>query len=161
MTMPSFTPLEGGCSCRAARYRLLAPPLFVNCCHCHWCQRETGSAFVINAILETTRVQVLSGALATIDTPSESGAGQPIVRCARCQVALWSHYGGAGTRAAFVRVGTLDTPAALAPGAHIFTASKQPWVVLPPGVPAFAEYYDAKALWPAESLARRAALLAR
>jgi hypothetical protein len=161
MTALGFSPLEGGCSCRAARYRLLAPPMFVNCCHCRWCQRETGSAFVINAVLETTRVLVLSSELATIDTPSESGAGQQIVRCARCEIALWSHYAGAGSLAAFVRVGTLDTPAALAPGAHIFTASKQPWVVLPPGVPAFAEYYDANTLWPAESLARRAALLAR
>jgi hypothetical protein len=105
-------------------------------------------------------VQLLAGAPETVDTPSESGAGQQIVRCPRCRVALWSHYGGGGTKVAFVRVGTLDDPTALAPDVHIYTASKQPWVALPPGVPAFPEFYDLAALWPPASLARRAKLRA-
>jgi len=160
MTRSVPLPLDGGCTCRAVRYRLLAAPLFVHCCHCRWCQRETGTAFALNALIETSHVQILSGAPQLIDTPSASGAGQRIARCPRCRVAVWSHYAGAGIKATFVRVGTLDDPDTLPPDVHIYTASKQPWVALPPGVPAFTEYYDARGLWPAESLARRAALYA-
>jgi hypothetical protein len=151
---------DGGCTCRAVRYRLTSAPLFVNCCHCRWCQRETGTAFALNAMIETDRVQLLSGVVEVVNTPTESGKGQKICRCPTCRVALWSHYAGAGDAVSFVRVGTLDEPDRLPPGVHIFTASKQPWVVLPAGTPAVPEYYKASELWPAESLQRRAALMA-
>ncbi len=131
--------------------------MFVNACHCTWCQRETGSAFVINAVMETDRVILTKGRAQMIETPSESGKGQKIARCPACQVALWSHYSGAGPNIAFVRVGTLDDPAQCPPDAFIFTRSKLPWVTLPPEIPAFSIYYDMKTQWPAESLARRAA----
>jgi hypothetical protein len=152
---------DGGCTCRRIRYRLASRPLFVNCCHCRWCQRETGSAFAINAMIEADRVELLCGEVDVVDTPSESGQGQRISRCPACRVAVWSNYSGSGDVVRFIRVGTLDEPDRLPPDVHIFTASKQPWVVLPPGTPAVAEYYEASALWPAESLARRAALAAR
>jgi len=151
---------EGGCTCRHVRYRLTSRPLFVHCCHCRWCQRETGTAFALNAMIEADRVQLSSGAVAVIDTPTLSGKGQKIARCPRCQVALWSHYAGAGEAISFVRVGTLDDPDAFPPDIHIFTASKQPWVVLPEGVPAVPEYYRRSEHWPAASLERRAAMLA-
>jgi hypothetical protein len=154
-------PLEGGCDCRRIRYRMLAKPLFVHCCHCRWCQRETGSAFVLNALIESDLVELVHGAPLVVVTPSNSGRGQKIVRCPDCHVALWSHYAGGGDRFKFVRVGTLDDPDRLPPDIHIFTQSKQPWVVLPPGTPAVDEYYDRDQYWPAESLARREALLAR
>jgi hypothetical protein len=93
-----------------------------------------------------------------VATPSESGSGQLVARCPTCRIAVWSHYAGAGPVIAFVRVGTLDNPDALPPDVHIFTSSRQPWVVLPPGVPAFAEYYDREKIWPAASLARRRAV---
>lgn len=153
--------LTGGCDCGYLRYRLASAPLFVHCCHCRWCQRETGSAFALNALIETDRVTQLGGEPTLVDTPSESGKGQLIARCPRCFVAVWSHYAGAGRRVAFVRVGTLDAPDALPPDIHIFTASRQPWVVLPPGTPAVPGYYDREACWPAESLARRRALFER
>ena len=151
--------LEGGCDCRQIRYRLTSGPLFVNCCHCRWCQRESGSAFAINAMIESDRVQLLAGQPERVKTPSASGLGQTIARCPSCRLALWSHNAGAGTWVSFVRVGTLDEPDALPPDIHIFTASKQPWVLLPPGMPAVPEYYDRQAHWPAESLARRALIL--
>ena len=151
----------GGCDCRTVRYRLTAAPLFVHACHCRWCQRETGSAFVLNALIETERVEVTGARPTIVVTPSASGRGQKIARCPACQVAVWSHYAGAGELFSFVRVGTLDDPDACPPDVHIFTASKQPWVVLPPGVPAFREYYDRGKLWPAEALARRRDLLVR
>jgi hypothetical protein len=154
-------PIEGGCTCRAVRYSLASRPLFVHCCHCRWCQRETGSAFVLNALIEADRLSLLHGAIERVHTPSASGRGQQITRCATCRIALWSNYAGAGEAAHFVRVGTLDDPDRLPPDVHIYTASKQPWVVIPDGVPAFAEFYDLQALWPRESLERRAALLAR
>jgi hypothetical protein len=154
-------PLLGGCDCRAVRYRLLTPPLFVHCCHCRWCQRETGSAFALNAMIEADRVELLAGAVDRVRTPSNSGKGQTIARCPDCRIAVWSHYAGAGDAVCFVRVGTLDDPDRLPPDIHIFTASKQPWVQLPAGTPAVPEYYDRRAHWPAQSLARREALLAR
>jgi len=58
-------------------------------------------------------------------------------------------------------VGTLDDPDQFRPDVHIFTSSKQPWVILPPDTPAFAEYYKTAEQWPKESLDRRAALLAQ
>lgn len=153
-------PLQGGCTCRAVRYEMLTAPLFVHCCHCRWCQRETGSAFVLNAMIESDRVRIVAGAPEIVDTPSLSGKGQKIARCPVCRVAVWSNYGGGGDVVRFVRVGTLDAPDRLPPDIHIFTQSKQPWVLLPPDAPAVEEFYDRNEHWPAESLARREALLA-
>ena len=152
-------PLEGGCTCRAVRYRMTTRPMYVHCCHCRWCQRETGAAFALNAMIEADRVDLLQGAPEAVMTPSLSGKGQKIVRCPACKIALWSNYAGAGDKIRFVRVGTLDDPDRLPPDIHIFTRSKQPWVVLPKGALIFPEYYDREVCWPAESLARRAALL--
>lgn len=150
---------EGGCDCRFIRYRLTRTPMFVHCCHCRWCQRETGSAFVLNALIETEHVERLRGEPEMVMTPSASGSGQNIARCPHCRVALWSHYSGAGPKFAFVRVGTLDNPDRFPPDIHIFTMSKQPWVVLPEGVPVMREYYDREVYWPKESLARRKAVI--
>jgi hypothetical protein len=149
---------EGGCDCRGVRYRLRSRPMFVHCCHCRWCQRESGSAFALNALIESARVEMLQGEVELVDTPSESGKGQQIARCPRCRIALWSHYGGGGSLVSFVRVGTLDTPDAFPPDVHIYTCSKQPWVVLPEGTPAVREYYKSSELWPAAALERRRAL---
>ena len=152
--------LEGGCACGALRYRLESGPMFVHCCHCRDCQRQTGSAFVLNALIETDRIALLSGEPKPSAMPTDSGRPHHVYRCAGCGTAVWSEYGGLATLR-FVRVGTLDDPDRLPPDIHIFTASKQPWVMLPPDTPAVAEYYDRKQYWPAESLARREALLAR
>lgn len=152
-------PIEGGCDCKAVRYRMTTAPLFVHCCHCRWCQRESGSSFALNAMIEADRVVNLGIEPEVVHTPSDSGLGQKIARCPTCMVAVWSHYAGSGPSTKFVRVGTLDQPDVLPPDVHIFTASKQPWVVLPEGVPAFGEYYDRDELWPKESLARRQALV--
>jgi hypothetical protein len=151
-------PLEGGCTCRAVRYAMTHAPLFVHCCHCRWCQRETGASFALNAMIEADRVVLRKGDPEIVLTPSQSGKGQKIARCPTCRIALWSNYAGAGDKVRFVRVGTLDDPDRLPPDIHIFTASKQPWVVLPPDIPAVPEYYDLKRHWPASSLERREVL---
>jgi hypothetical protein len=149
---------EGGCTCRSVRYRMTSKPMFVHGCHCTWCQRDTGSAFATNAMIEADRVELTSGAVELVDTPTASGKGQKVWRCPTCQVALWSNYAGSGDKVRFVRVGTLDAGHGIAPDVHIFTSTKLPWVALPPGVPAVPEYYKPKELWPAESQERFAAL---
>ena len=152
---------EGGCTCRAIRYRMTSRPLIVHCCHCRWCQRETGSAFALNALIESERVLLLAGEPEIVNTPSNSGKGQKISRCPTCRIAVYSNYAGAGTTIRFMRVGTLDNPDAMPPDIHIYTSSKQPWVVLPEGARAVPEYYQASKYWSADSLARREALKAR
>jgi hypothetical protein len=149
--------MEGGCACGNIRYRLASAPMFVHCCHCRDCQRQTGSAFVLNALIETHHVVVLKGEPAPVAVPTDSGQPHDIYRCPECRTALWSDYGRRPSLR-FVRVGTLDDPAALPPDVHIYTRSKLPWIKLPEDIPAFDAYYDAKSLWPAASLARRAAI---
>ena len=161
MSASNRFPLDGGCDCRTIRFRMETRPLFVHCCHCRWCQRETGASFALNAMIEADRVTLLGGDPETVDTPSASGRGQKIARCPKCHIAVWSNYSGAGPKVRFVRVGTLDEPDLLPPDIHIFTASKQPWVVLPPETPAVPEFYDIDQVWPEESLARRKALKAK
>jgi hypothetical protein len=150
---------DGGCACDAVRYRMTGAPIFVHCCHCRSCQRETGSAFALNVLIEADRVALLEGEVELVNTPSESGAGQKIFRCPRCRVALWSNYAmSVGDQIRFVRAGTLDDPGSITPDIHIFTRSKVPWLVLAGDVPVLAEYYDRNKVWPAESLARYDAL---
>ncbi|SNS83443.1 Uncharacterized conserved protein [Sphingomonas laterariae] len=152
--------MDGGCTCGAVRYRLHGAPMFVHCCHCTKCQTETGSAFVLNALIEADRVEVRQGSPETVPTPTDSGRGQQITRCPDCRVALWSTYGGREA-IRFVRIGTLDDPGALTPDIHIYTRSKLPWLRLPEGVTAVDAYYDPQTMWPAASLARRNAALGR
>ena len=148
---------EGGCACEAVRYRLTSEPLFVHCCHCLNCQRQTGSAFVVNILIEADRVDVPAGVPAVVDVPRDVGGTQRISRCPDCQVAVFSEYTRPEVR--FVRAGTLDDPASVAPDVHIFTRSKLPWVALPDSVPAFEVYYDVQALWPPASLERLGAII--
>ncbi len=150
-------PLEGRCACGEVRYRLTDRPMFVHCCHCLDCQRQTGSAFVLNAIYEQDRIELVSGTPEPVAVPTSSGRVHEIHRCPSCQTALWSDYGRRRLR--FVRTGTLDDPSALKPDVHIFTRSKLPWVALPADTPAFDVYYETEKLWPPESLARRRAVV--
>ena len=153
--------MNGGCTCRHVRYRLEGLPMIVHACHCRWCQRETGTAHALNAMYEAERVLHTAAEPEIVDTPSASGKGQKIARCPVCKAAVWSNYASAGPLARFVRVGTLDEPDRLPPGIHIFTASKQPWVTLPPSTMAVPEFYDRDKIWPPEALERRRAMLAQ
>src|SRR5262245_29945589 len=143
---------EGGCTCGEVRYRLASEPMFVHCCHCLNCQRQTGSAFVVNLLIEADRVEVVSGEPEPVDAPRDDGSRQRIFRCPTCQVAVFSEYGA--PQVLFVRAGTLDEPRGITPDVHIFTKSKVDWVTLPESAPAFEIYYDSSALWPPASLER-------
>ncbi len=135
--------------------------MFVHCCHCSWCQRESGSAFAVNALIETDCLRVDRGALEWVDTPTGSGRGQAIARCPTCRIALYSHYSAAGDRVAFVRVGTMSAPEAYPPDIHIFTAARQPWVSFEAGTPVVDEYYRRSQYWPPESVERYRAVMDR
>jgi hypothetical protein len=150
----------GGCFCGAVRYRMTRRPMFINCCHCLDCQKQTGGAFAINAIIERGAVELEPGCTGPVAVSMPTGSGRPhdIHRCPACQTALWSDYGRRRVMI-FLRVPTLDDAHAFTPDAHIFTRSKIPWVTLPPEARAFEVYYDMATEWPAGSLARRAALL--
>jgi hypothetical protein len=154
MTDEQPAAMEGGCTCGTVRYRLKAKPIVVHCCHCTWCQRETGSALAINAFIEASEVELLKGAPVPKTLPSVSGKGQVLWRCPDCGVTVWSNYAGAGPKFNFVRVGTLDEPSRVPPDIHIYTSTKQPWVVLPDGVPAMPEFYKPADVWTTEGLAR-------
>lgn len=150
--------LEGGCACGELRYRLTSSPIFVHCCHCLNCQRQTWTAFVLNKLIEAARVELLAGMPTAVAVPRDQGRLHRIFRCPKCQVAVWSEYGGR-SEVLFVRAGILDEPATVSPDIHIYTRSKLPWITLPALVPAFEAYYDPATLWPPESLARRKAVL--
>ena len=156
MTSSSSTWAEGGCPCRTIRYRLEQPPLIVHCCHCTWCQKESGSAFALNAMIESKSVTLLTDATPTIHlAASPSGSGQNMACCPSCQFVVWSNYGGTRDVMRAVRVGTLDEPQRAPPNIHIFTSTKLPWVVLGDGIPIKEEYYVAEEVWSASSLERR------
>ena len=146
--------LEGRCACGDVRFRMNAKPMIVHACHCTECQRLSGGAFAVNALIESEQVELLAGKPEPVPVAGTSGKPQTIFRCPRCRVALWSHYPGGGPKISFIRVGTLDQPARLTPDIHIYTSTRLPWLVLPPGMAAVDEFYDLAEVWPAESLAR-------
>jgi hypothetical protein len=155
--------IEGGCDCGAARYRLASPPLFVHCCHCTVCQRHSGTAFAMNAPIESDRLMLLQGELSRHppDRSADDGETSVVVRCKACAGLLWSHHPAYGEAVALVYAGTLDRAADFPPGAHCFVRSKHPWLRLPEGVPTAEGYYDMDACWPEASKRRLAAALAR
>jgi len=148
--------VEGGCSCGAVRYRLASEPMFVHCCHCLNCQRQTGSAFVINLLVEADRLEV-TGATEAVEVARDEGT-QTIHRCPACKVAVYSFY--TYPTIAFVRAGTLDDPSVIEPDVHIYTRSKVPWLRLPDGAPVYEAFYPGREIWPEASRKRLAALIA-
>lgn len=145
---------RGGCACGAARYEVSGEPLVVHACHCEDCQRLSGSAFAVNAWFKASDINLLSGTLQARVLQAGSGKDHVVSSCEECGTQLWGEYAAAPAGAVFLRTGTLDNGYKLEPDVHVFTRSKLPWVVLPEGVPAFAEFYNPKKVWSAENLAR-------
>ena len=151
----------GGCACGQVRYALTAAPLFVQACHCRDCQRLSGAAFAVNLWADEATLALRAGRLNTVALPSGSGRGHDLSFCPRCGTHLWGRYRAAVAGLVFVRSGTLDDTSDVRPRAHVFTRSRQPWVVLPDGVPAFEASYDPAEVWPAADLARLRAVAVR
>ena len=146
--------LEGGCACGAVRYRLTAPPLIVHTCHCRDCQKQTGSAFVLNMWIEKNCVDADHNLPKSLMLTAGSGKPHEVFYCGNCATRLWSKYHAAPGDTLLVRVGTLDHPEQVTPDVHIFTRSKLPWLQLPPDVPAFPAFYKIPEVWPAASQER-------
>ena len=154
---------EGRCACGFVSYEVKSAPLITHCCHCRYCQRQTGTAFALNALFAACQLNILSGSVDDIKTESPSGKGQSIARCPMCRIALWSSYfmGGIKKGILFVRVGTLDNPDQFPPDVHIFTTNKQPWVKIPEHAPIFEEFYDYEKIWTKENNDLRKSMLAK
>jgi hypothetical protein len=159
-TEQDFTPIRGHCDCKAITYELLASFLCIHCCHCTWCQRESGSAFALNAIIESSNFRLTSTlAPRHVPTPTPSGDGQIIARCPECWVAVYADYGGDGQRLKYVKLGTIDhadrARAGIKPDVHIFTSTKLEWVDLSgereKGVPIYEGYYRRTEVWSEEA----------
>ena len=149
---------DGGCTCGHVRYQVTSEPMIVHCCHCRGCQKNSGSAFALNALFEAGRVGLISGDVELITVPTPGGTGQDITRCTNCKTAVWSNYnmGGLREHIRFIRVGTLDDPDQFPPDVHIYTGSKQPWVILPKADKNNEEFYDFEETWSSESMERLA-----
>jgi len=144
---------NGQCFCGGVRYRMHGRPMFIHCCHCRDCQRQTGSAFAVNGLIEADRIELLGRSPEPVRMATDSGRPHDIYRCTECRSPLWSDYGGR-TWLRFLRLATLDGPNDFVPDVHIYTRSKPPWVVLPERARAFEEYYDVRQEWPVASAAR-------
>ena len=149
---------DGGCTCGHVRYQVTSEPMIVHCCHCRGCQKNSGSSFALNALFESDRVKLISGQVEDVTVPTPSGTGQIITRCSKCKVAVWSNYnmGGLREHIRFIRVGTLDEPEQFPPDVHIYTCSKQPWVILPKKDRRVEMFYEFKETWSLESAERLA-----
>jgi len=132
--------LDGQCSCGSVTYSMKKKPIVVHCCHCSECQRQTGTAFVLNAIIETDQF-TCDGPIREITLPTPSGMGQVVSRCTECGVAVFSSYLARQGKLRYIRVGTLDQPDKCPPDVHIFTSSKLPWLELKAEVPVFENFY--------------------
>ena len=145
---------EGGCACGELRYRLKIRPMWVGACHCRNCQRLTGGAFAMNAIIEKDAVELISGTPALFELKGGSGQQHDVYFCKNCGTHIWNEYHGFPGIAWFVRVGTLDDPNLLKPDVHVFTRWKHHSTSLPDDIPAFDELYDREKLWAADNLER-------
>jgi hypothetical protein len=127
---------EGGCLCGAVRYRAHNEPLRRSVCHCRNCQRRTGSAFGIGAYFNESDVE-LSGTLRTYEQRSdESGRWLKMQFCPNCgSTVSWTLELYPGLRA--LAGGTFDDPDWLTIERHVWTRSRQKWVVCPQGVETF------------------------
>jgi len=151
--------MEGQCSCGEVRFEMTDDPLFVHACYCTNCQRQSGSAHALNAMVESHLLNILAGDVEGVTVPTGSGKGQTIFRCPSCKVGLWSHYLGGGDAFSFVRVGTLEDPGAYPPDVNIFTKSKPSWATVLAGIPTTEAFYDRAELWPEASLKRMQAVM--
>jgi hypothetical protein len=126
---------EGGCLCGAVRYRVCGEARNLCYCHCRSCRLAAGAHCVAWATFETSRFQLLRGAL------SQVRSSPPVLRsfCGACGTAI-GYWNEARPREQDVALATLDDAKGLAPGYHIWVSHRLPFVVLADGLPQFAEW---------------------
>lgn len=122
--------------CGAVQYRVSGEPLTFYACHCTDCQRRSGAAFGLSLLYPRTAVELLQGATALHTAAVENGRIKRAVACPSCGIQVWG-ISGRNPDVLVVRPGTLDDRTGLAPVAHMWTRSRQPWVQIPPGMAQF------------------------
>jgi hypothetical protein len=127
VTLPKFS-ITGGCQCGKVRYTLKAPPLTLYCCHCTECQRQSSSAFGMSMRVRRDDVEV-AGETASIARQGASGSKLIGAFCPSCGVRLIHRREAYGTHVS-LKAGTLDDTSWLVPAGHIWTQSKQKWVLI-------------------------------
>jgi hypothetical protein len=129
---------EGGCNCRAVRYRIDGPPLSVAACHCTNCRRQSGSAYSVNIVVKASAVTVEGELASYLD--HDTSSGHPVLRefCGTCGSPVRSTP-QANPKIVVIKAGTADHPESLAPKLHIWTRTCLPWVDIPADMPSFPE----------------------
>lgn len=119
--------VEGGCNCGAVRYRLTAAPLTSYICHCHLCQKRTGSAFSLSIVVPVEGLALTQGELRTAVRRTASGRLNRSHGCGDCSSRIYTQ--AEGDRTLNLRAGTLDDASWVRPVAQFWTSSAQPWAV--------------------------------
>lgn len=123
---------DGGCLCGAVRYRVAGEPINARICHCRLCQKAIGAAFNARLLFKAADVD-LSGPVGRFHSSADLVRGF----CGRCGTTLFSERASLGLIG--LTAGSLDDPATFRPTMHIWTSSRQPWVVIADGLPQYAE----------------------
>ena len=127
--------LEGGCHCRAVRYRITGETVYVALCHCSDCRRHSGAPVVTWAAVKREQLEI-EGKLAT-DASSEHGQRQ---FCPACGTGLFYRNEKVLPGLVDIQAGTLDDPAALEPTIHVQTAERLDYITRLDALPAFERY---------------------
>lgn len=130
--------IEGGCRCGAVRYKVALDDLpQIYACHCTDCQTWSGSAFTQGAVVPESAIEA-SGPIVLYEFANPSGHISSQRMCGVCHTRIFNT-NSARPGIKVLRAGTLDRSNELVVTAHIWTRSKQPWLDLPEGVPAWPE----------------------
>jgi hypothetical protein len=121
-------PAVGGCNCGSLRYRITKEPLTSYICHCHLCQKRTGSAFSMSIVIPATGLHLEQGDPTRTERALANGSKNYSYECGECHSRLYSQR--EGSRTINLRAGTLDDPGRIRPVAQFWTSSAQAWAVV-------------------------------
>jgi hypothetical protein len=135
--MPSpEQPLTGSCLCGTVRFEVTAPFVTAGYCHCHRCQRRSGTLWTLNGSVTAADFRIVAGADAvTTWVPPD---GRPKSFCRVCGGHLFSGDPDADDLVG-VRFGAIDGDPGIRPRWHQWVESAPAWEPIPDdGLPRFA-----------------------
>ena len=143
-----MTGADGGCLCGKLRYRVQSPPSRVTICHCRFCQRATGSAYLVEPIFDKTAFSLTKGAAKVYHHRSEGSGKQVHVHfCDTCGTKLFLSF-ERFSEVIGVYGGTFDDPdwydRTPENSKQIFLGVAQAGTVIPSGVNTFEEHATAQ-----------------
>jgi hypothetical protein len=127
--------LTGGCACGAIRFRLEVSPYDTGWCHCHICQRLSGSAGMVFTTVAKSAYRIERGA-ARLGRYQSTSFGERTF-CLECGTPLTIHVTHQPNEIDLT-VGSLDHPEAVTPGFHLFVAQAPAWLVIADDLPRFS-----------------------